>query len=100
MQRLFSIKDAVVIISLSIVFSYVSWWTLFTTERAKVVVRQDIAQSLEETEETTLTTLPSKAILPIIAYFPFWSVTFGLIRLFVNLEKRRSLGSPLQQQTI
>lgn len=100
MHRLLSIKDAIFIVSLSIVFSYVSWWMLFTTQKAKKVVRQEIVESLEKTETTTLTTLPSNAILPIIAYFPFWSVTFGLIRLFVNLEKRRSLGSPLQQQTI
>lgn len=100
MRRLFSVKDAVIIFSLSIVFSYVSWWTLFTTEKAKEVVREEITQSMEETEETTLTNLPSKAILPIIAYFPFWSITFGIIRVFINLERRRSLGSPIQQQTL
>jgi hypothetical protein len=100
MRRLFSLKDAVIIIALSIVFSYVSWWTLFTTEKAKQVVRQDISQSLEEGKDVSLTNLPSKVILPIIAYFPFWAITFGLIRVFTNLEKRRASNSPLQQQTL
>ncbi|MCH7951766.1 hypothetical protein IH980_03455 [Patescibacteria group bacterium] len=90
MRPLLTARDAIIIFSLSIVFSFVSWWMLFTTEKARVLVRHEIAESLETTETTTLTTLPSNVILPIIAYFPFWVMTFGLIRVFTNLEKRRS----------
>lgn len=103
MPRFLNTKDLVIVISLSIIFSYVSWWALFSIQalqQSKAVLRQDIAASLEETQTVTLTNLPSKIILPIIAYFPFWTITFGLIRLFINLERRRSTGSPLQQQTI
>lgn len=90
MRSLLTIRDVIIISSLSIVFSYVSWWTLFVTKKARVVVRHEIIQSLETTETTTITTLPSNLILPVIAYFPFWAVTFGLIRIFTNLDKRRS----------
>jgi hypothetical protein len=90
MRRLLTIRDLIIIFSLSIVFSYVSWWTLLTTEKVKVVVREEIVESLEETESTTITTLPLSLILPIVTYLPFWFVTFSLIRIFTNLEKRRT----------
>jgi hypothetical protein len=90
MRRLLTIRDLIIIFSLSIVFSYVSWWTLLTTEKVKVIVREEIVESLEETESTTITTLPLSLILPIVTYLPFWFVTFSLIRIFTNLEKRRT----------
>lgn len=90
MRSILTIRDIILIISLSMVFSYVSWWVLFQTEKAQVVIREEIVESLEKTEETTITTLPSNIILPIIAYLPFWAVTFSLIRVFTNLEKRRT----------
>jgi hypothetical protein len=90
MRRLLTIRDLIIIFSLAIVFSYVSWWTLFTTEKVKVIVREEIVESLEETEKTTITTLPSNLLLPIITYLPFWVVTFGIIRIFTNLERRRT----------
>ncbi len=100
MQKLLTLKDIIVIISLSIIFSQVSWWVLFTTKKAQDLLNPAIAQSLESAQTITIASLPSNLILPIIAYFPFWVVTFLLLHIFINLEKRRSLGSPLQQQTL
>src|SRR3989304_2124549 len=98
MRRLLTIKDVIFIISLSIIFSQVSWWVLYTTKKAQTLLNPTIAQSLESAKTVTIASLPSNLILPLIAYFPFWAMTFTVLRIFVNLEKRRSLGSPLQQQ--
>src|SRR3989344_56650 len=100
MRRLLSLKDVIFIISLSIILSQISWWVLFTTKKAHTLLNPEIAQSLESAQTVTIASLPSNLILPLIAYFPFWSMAFTFLRIFINLEKRRFMGSPIQQQTL
>lgn len=100
MRWLLTIKDVIIIVALSLIFSQVSWWVLFTTKKAQELVRPELAQSVEQVETASISALPSTFILGMIAYFPFWAVTFSLIRVFINLEKHHSRVSPLQQQTL
>lgn len=90
MRALLSMRDAIIIVSLSIIFSQVSWWVLFTTKKAQTLLNPSIAHSLESAQTVTIASLPSNLILPLIAYFPFWAMTFTLLRIFINLEKRRN----------
>ena len=90
MRSAINLRDIIVIIGLSIVFSQVSWWVLYTTKRAHQLVSSELIHSFEVAETTSFASLPSTLVLPLAAYLPFWMVTLLLIRIITNLEKRRS----------
>ncbi len=100
MSKYLSFKDIILVICISALFSQVSWWVLLNTEKAKQQLHPQIALSIEQAGTPTIESLPSAFLLAFIAYMPFWLVTFTLIKLFANLERRRSRSSPIYQQSI
>jgi hypothetical protein len=90
MRRILSIQDILVIILVSALFAQVSWWVLLTQQAARSLLREEIASSLEQGQQITISDLPATLMLPLITYMPFWLVTFTLVRIFSNLEKERN----------
>lgn len=89
-RRILSVQDIFIIILISALFAEVSWWVLLTQQTARRLLRKEIADSLEQNQEVTLSSLPSTFMLPLMTYMPFWLVTFTLVRVFSNLEKERN----------
>lgn len=88
-MRILSVLDAVIIVSASILFSEVSWWVLYSTKQVPKILNPQISQSLESAGTVTIGSLPSTLILPIVTYFPFWLMTFTVLKIIMNIEKRR-----------
>jgi hypothetical protein len=100
MDKLVIFKNIIVIILLSALFSQVSWWVLLNTEKAKDKLDPQIQQTMTEAGEPSIENLPSAFWLAFIAYMPFWVVTFSIIKIFAELERKNSRTSPIYQQTI
>lgn len=89
MHPILSKRIVIFIISLSIIFSQVSWWVLASWGKVDRYIRPEIQITLAQGRTVTISSLPAAIILPLTTYFPFWLVTFSLIHLFRNLEKNR-----------
>jgi type III secretory pathway component EscR len=100
MDKLILIKNIAVILLLSALFSQVSWWVLLNTEKAKLELDPNIQETMSQADVSTVSNLPSAFWLAFIAYMPFWVVTLTIIKVFAELERKRSRSSPIYQQTI
>src|SRR4030042_2676140 len=99
MDKLILIKNIAVILLLSALFSQVSWWVLLNTEKAKLELDPNIQETMEQADVSTVSNLLSAFWFALIAYMPFWVVTFTIIKIFAELERKRSSTSPIYQQT-
>lgn len=100
LSKIISAKDIIVIILIAALFSQVSWWVLINTEKVKHELNPQISKTYQEAGTPSLSSIPHSILLAFIAYMPFWLVAFTIIRIFVNIEKHRSMPSPIQQQEI
>ena len=102
-MRLLLFKDLVGILALSTILSEISWWFLFFNYQLQRFSRSEISQSLNLIREPSIgSVILNYVVVPLITYLPFWLVVLLIIRIFMNLEKkrRRSSTSPIYQQSI
>lgn len=73
---------------------------LLRAENIQPYLRPEIVLTLKEGKTISISSLPAVIMLPLIVYFPFWSIIIFTTHVLRALEKRRKIHSPIYQQEI